>query len=386
MSLPRVVLTTHGRFHSFDLAEQLQKAGMLQAIYTPYPKFKLRDTRVDPSLIRSFPVMSALHRIAIRCAAPRFVKQFLQLRAGEAIDAYVRRTGPACDILMALSGGGLASGRGVQDSGGRYVCDRGSTHLRYQMGLLAEEYDRVGIPFEPVHEQAIVREEREYAAADAITVPSRFARGSFIACGIDPAKLHVIPYGVDLSQFKPTVPRDPAFRVLFVGQLGVRKGIGYLLRAFRSAAIPGARLVFVGPPGGETKALLRDDNLDDVEFTGALSRDQVAIQMARASVMVLPSIEEGLAMVQGQALACGCPVIATTNTGAQDLFDDGREGFIVPIRKPDAIAEALVRLSLDRPLLDAMSQAARRRVEQIGGWDRYGAQVIALFDRLLNGR
>jgi glycosyltransferase involved in cell wall biosynthesis len=144
--------------------------------------------------------------------------------------------------------------------------------------------------------------------------------------------------------------------------------------------------VFVGPPGGETKALLRDDNLDDVEFTGALSRDQVAIQMARASVMVLPSIEEGLAMVQGQALACGCPVIATTNTGAQDLFDDGREGFIVPIRKPDAIAEALVRLSLDRPLLDAMSHAARRRVEQIGGWDRYGAQVIALFDRLLNGR
>ncbi len=383
---PQVVLTTHGRFHSFDLAEQLQQAGMLRAIYTPYPKFKLRETQVDPGLIRSFPVVSALQRFAALVGAPRIVRQSLQLRAGQAIDAYVRRTHPSCDILMALSGGGLASGLSVQGSGGRYICDRGSTHLRYQMGLLAEEYDRVGIAFQPVHEQAIIREESEYEAADAITVPSRFALRSFVASGVDPAKLHVIPYGVDLRQFRATKPRDPTFRVLFVGQLGVRKGIGYLLKAFRSAAIPRARLIFVGPSGPETKTLLRNDTLDDIEFTGPLSRDQVAIQMSRASVMVLPSVEEGLAMVQGQALACGCPVIATTHTGAEDLFTDGREGFIVPVRDPDAIAEALIRLSQDRPLLDAMSAAARRRVEQIGGWDRYGGEVIALFHRLLDRR
>jgi glycosyltransferase involved in cell wall biosynthesis len=379
----KIVLATHGRFHSFDLAEQLQRAGLLGAVYTPYPKFKLRNTLVDPRLIRSFPFVSALHRIVEGRPAPRVVKQTLQLYACQAIDAYVKLTCPPCDILMALSGAGLASSGDVQRRGGRYVCDRGSTHLRYQMRLLAEEYDRAGIAFEPVHPRMIAREEAEYAQADAITVPSRFAARSFLESGVDPAKLHVIPYGVDLRRFRPTTPRDSDFRVLFVGQLGVRKGIGYLLKAFRHAQLPGAKLVFVGSPTGETNALLGGDALDGVEFTGALSRDEVAVQMSRASVMVLPSVEEGLAMVQAQALACGCPVIATVNSGAEDLFDDGKEGFIVPARDPDAIARALTLLYRDRDLLHAMSQAGRQRMEQIGGWDRYGSQIIALFEDLL---
>jgi glycosyltransferase involved in cell wall biosynthesis len=284
---------------------------------------------------------------------------------------------------MGLSGSALTAGRTVRQRGGRYVCDRGSTHIRYQMRLLAEEYDRVGIRFAPVHPRLIEREEAEYREADAITVPSHFAARSFAEAGADAAKVNVIPYGVDLEHFHPTLPRDPGFRVLFVGQLGVRKGILYLLKAFRQAALPGARLVFVGSTAGETEALLGGDPLTDIEFTGALSREEVAAQMSRASVMVLPSIEEGLAMVQAQALACGCPVIATPNSGAEDLFEDGREGFIVPIRDPESIARALTLLYRDRDLLHAMSEAARRRMETIGGWDRYGGQILALFDRLL---
>jgi len=386
LTTPRVILTTHGRFHSFDLAEQLQRAGWLRAIYTAYPKFKLRNTRVDPRLIRSFPYVSALHRLVEGRSAPLALKQALQLQASRAIDAYAWATLPPCDIVMALSASGLTTGRAVRRRGGRYVCDRGSTHLRWQMRLLAEEYDRAGIPFGQVHPRLIEREEAEYAQADAITVPSHFAARSFVDSGVDSAKLTIVPYGVDLEQFRPTAPRDPGFRVLFVGQLGVRKGIGYLLKAFRQAALPGARLVFVGSPTGETKALLGSDPLTDVEFTGALSRDQVAVQMSRASVMVLPSVEEGLAMVQAQALACGCPVIATVNAGAEDLFENGREGLIVPARDSEAIAQALTLLYRERDLLHAMSEAARRRVELIGGWDRYGSEIMALFERLLGGR
>jgi starch synthase len=379
----RVVLTTHGRFHSFDLAEQLGKAGLLTAIYTPYPKFKLRNTDVDAGLIHSFPFVLALQRAAAGLPVPVAIKQYLQFLGGPAIDWYARLTHPDCDLAMALSGGGLATGREIQRRGGRYICDRGSTHLRYQMSLLADEYDRVGIPFIPAHARTIAREEAEYEAADAITVPSRFALQSFVESGIDPMKLHKIPYGVDLSRFAPSAPRDAAFRVLFVGQLGVRKGVGYLLDAFRRADLPNAKLIMVGAQTDETKALLGNRRLENVEFAGILPRDQVAAEMTRASVMVLPSIEEGMAMVQGQALACGCPVIATVNSGAEDLYEDGKEGFIVPIRDPDVIAAALVALHADRDKLQSMSQAARRRAEQIGGWDQYGAEIIALFRSLM---
>lgn len=283
---------------------------------------------------------------------------------------------------MALSGSGLSSGRAVQRAGGHYVCDRGSTHMRYQMRILAEEYDLMGIPFAAVHPWALEREEAEYEAADAITVPSRFNVRSFAECGVDPAKVHQIPYGVDLSHFQRTAPRDPNFRVLFVGQLSVRKGIGYLIDAFRLAALSGAKLIMVGPSSAETEILLRGRDLSDIEFTGPVNRQRVAEEMSRASVMVLPSIEEGLALVQGQALACGCPVIATTNTGAEDLFDDGQEGWILPIRNPEAIAAALTRLYRDPELLEKMSAAALHRVLRLGGWASYGRRIIGLFEAL----
>jgi glycosyltransferase involved in cell wall biosynthesis len=88
--------------------------------------------------------------------------------------------------------------------------------------------------------------------------------------------------------------------------------------------------------------------------------------------MVLPSIEEGLALVQGQALACGCPVIATTNTGAADLFTDGVEGFIVPIRDSDALATRMQQLAEDPSLQQRMSEASLARVRNLGGWKQYG--------------
>ncbi len=88
--------------------------------------------------------------------------------------------------------------------------------------------------------------------------------------------------------------------------------------------------------------------------------------------MVLPSIEEGLALVQAQALACGCPVIASTNTGGEDLFTDGVEGFIVPIRDADAITRGLELLAGDADLQARMSEAALQRVRKLGGWEDYG--------------
>jgi glycosyltransferase involved in cell wall biosynthesis len=78
-------------------------------------------------------------------------------------------------------------------------------------------------------------------------------------------------------------------------------------------------------------------------------------------------------------MACGIPVIATTNTGAEDLFSDGVEGFIVPIRDVDAIAEKIAQL-LSRPNdREMMGQAAQKHVAEIGGWDSYGQNVLSAY-------
>jgi starch synthase len=109
-------------------------------------------------------------------------------------------------------------------------------------------------------------------------------------------------------------------------------------------------LSFVGTPSLQMIALLRQRNLwpEDTRVLGPLPLQQLKTVMSRCHVMVLPSVEEGLALVQAQALPCACPVIGTWNSGAEDLFSDGQEGYIVPIRDVGALAERLQQLA-DHP-------------------------------------
>ena len=100
--------------------------------------------------------------------------------------------------------------------------------------------------------------------------------------------------------------------------------------------------------------------------------------------MVLPSIEEGLAMVQAQAMACGCPVIGTTNSGAEDLYQDRVEGFIVPIRNPIEIADRLQKIADNPELRKQVSSSALERVKQLGGWSSYGEEMMKLFSSLIS--
>jgi alpha-maltose-1-phosphate synthase len=91
-------------------------------------------------------------------------------------------------------------------------------------------------------------------------------------------------------------------------------------------------------------------------------------------------------LVQGQALACGCPVICSTNTGGEDLFTDGVEGFIVPIRDVGALTERMQQLADDPALQSRMSEAALRRVQSLGGWSDYGNQWETFLSDLTTGR
>ena len=102
--------------------------------------------------------------------------------------------------------------------------------------------------------------------------------------------------------------------------------------------------------------------------------------MGASHLMVLPSVEEGLALVQGQAMACGCPVLATTATGAEDLFTDGVEGFIVADRDVAALTERMQQVADDPALRRKLSEASLERVKFLGGWDQYGD----LWDELLH--
>jgi len=382
---PRVVQSVSGAFHHFDLARQLHALGHLERIYSSFNWGRLKREGLPRQLVSTFPLLQPalmlLGRFGVDIHSPFFTRGIFWNQL--LIDRWVAGRIPPCDVVVALSGGGLNTGSLVQQRGGRYVCDRGSSHIRFQDQILSEEYKKWGVARTACNPRAIEREEAEYAQCDAITVPSEFALRSFLEMGVAAGKIHKIPYGVDLSRFSPvTNPPNDRFEVLFVGQVCFRKGIPYLLEAFKNFAHPNKRLRIVGSVADEIRPMLDRHLPDGVEILGALPQSELSRILSSSHVLVLPSIEEGLALVQGQALASGCPVIASTNTGGFDLFTNGVEGFEVPIRSAEAITNRLVQLADQPELQQQMRAAALERVKSIGGWDEYGRQYLAFLIEL----
>lgn len=383
----KIALSTVGKFHTFDLARELHARGALAGIFTGYPHFKLRNEGLPQALIHTFPwVHGAYMAFPWRHRLPRSVVHQWENINAITFGAWVVRNLPACDLYVGLSGSTLPAGKKAQARGARYVCDRGSSHIRVQEELLREEHDLWGLPFSGIDPRAIAREEAEYDAADCITVPSGFVRRSFLSQGVPFEKIRLLPYGVNLSRFQPVAePTAGRFDVLFVGGMSLRKGVQYLVQAYKKLNHHAKSLTFVGAPSQELIALLTSRGLwpSDARVLGHMPQTELKSLLSRSHVMVLPSIEEGLAMVQAQAMACGCPVVASRNTGGEDLFSDGHEGFIVPIRDADALATRLQQLADQPELRAAMGRRALERVQSLGGWRDYGQKAMAIYDDML---
>ena len=387
-SVPRVVQSLVGVFHHFELARELNSRGYLERIYSTYHWGRLQREGLPRDLVRTFPLIHPAHMLLGRYGMnpPPVIDRALIWANLVLFDTWVSRQVPPCDAFVGLSCCGLRTGTKVQRRGGKYICDRGSSHIRYQDRIISEEYRLWGCAARIVCDPRIVRrEEAEYAQADAITVPSEFVRRSFVEMGVPESKIYKIPYGVNLARFSPVEPPpQDSFEVLFAGQVGYRKGIPYLLQAFEKFRHPRKRLRIVGGMQEDIRSYLEKHLPERVEILGHRSQAELKQIMSGSHVMVLPSIEEGLALVQGQAMACGCPLISSTNTGGSDLFTPGVEGFEVPIRSAEAIAERLQQLADDPQLQQRMSTAALERVKALGGWHDYGETYLNLLKKLVS--
>jgi glycosyltransferase involved in cell wall biosynthesis len=378
----KVTQAVFGVFHHFELAHQLHRRNHLQKIYSTWPWARLKREGLPRSLVSTFPLLHTTDYLLNRTGLhSQRLSSKMNAWTALSFDRWTDSRIAPCDAFIAISGAGLLTGRKVQSQGGKFICDRGSTHQRYQENVVADEYRRWNVP-QPLSKPHIaIREQKIYSLADAITVPSTVAKRSFVAMGIAAEKIHVIPYGVRLDQFTRTEdPPQNSFELLFAGQLSLRKGFPYLLQAFARLNHPNKCLTIAGAIQDDIRPLLATLPTENVVFTGPLPQSQLARKMSASHLLVLPSIEEGLALVQGQAMACGCPVLATTATGAEDLFTDGQQGFIVPDRDVNALTERMQQIADDLTLQRQLSEAALLRVKTLGGWDQYGET----WDRLLH--
>ena len=281
--------------------------------------------------------------------------------------------------VYAYEDGAAATFRAARERGLRCIYDLPIGYWRVAHALYAEERERepqwaVTLTGTLDSPEKLARKDEELAAADVVMVASSFTRKTIEAAPCPPKPVHVIPYGAPLSAPLEAAPRarEGKLKVLFVGSLGQRKGLSYLLEAV--AMLPHAvELTLVGAKTVENCVPL-NEALARHRWIPSLPHDEILREMSRADVFVFPSLFEGFGLVLLEAMSQGLPIIATAHTAAPDLIEEGGSGFIVPIRSAQAIAEKLDLLARDSRLLSAMSHAAR---ETAAGytWEQYRARL-----------
>lgn len=362
----------------------------------------LADRVTSQLRLRAAPHTIPRDRI-VRTATPTEVSYVLAMRIGlprRALAALAYRQALSFDRgVSRLMRGGLGAVIGYQATAVRTfraarrhgipcVLDFPIAHYEEVERVLGEEVKRVpayagtmqGANLEAWRKR---RYAEEIATADRIIMVSSYHRRTFEAAGVEPSRLFMAPFGVDLDMFSPAEQLDEGpFRVLFCGQITQRKGISYLVEAFRRAELADAELVFVGRPVGNRRPWIDEPRVRHIE---ALPRPRLVCVYRSADVIVLPSLIEGFPSTPLEGMACGVPAIVSEHTFGHDVIEDGVDGWVTPIRDADAIADKLRILYESRDRRREMGAAARRKAEQFT-WRRYGEALRAGLAPLIEAR
>jgi glycosyltransferase involved in cell wall biosynthesis len=202
-----------------------------------------------------------------------------------------------------------------------------------------------------------------YVNSDAVICSS--TSGEKIMKGIGCKNTIVIPHGVNMTRFSlaKTLDQIAEFNVGYLGQSGPDKGVRYLTKAWKKLGLRDSRLRLAGREMKSIfESLLRQEGSEYIDVYGEIP--EVVPFYEELSVVLAPSVTEGFNLEVLEAMACGRPVIVTEGTGAKDVVTDGLDGFVVPIRDPDAIANRILYLKENRELLIEMGKAAKRKAEK----------------------
>ncbi len=224
-------------------------------------------------------------------------------------------------------------------------------------------------------QEKLARKDKELALADVVITPSTFAKESLATAGRLSAPVKVVPYGGDAAPATPLDrPKGQRLRALFVGALTQAKGLGYLLDAVKTL---GDRIELTLIGRRVSPSMPRREMLERTQWIPSLAHHELLREMTKHDVLVLPSLNEGFGLVLAEAMAQGLTVIATSHTAGPDLFTDGIEGFLVPIRSAEALVEKLFCLDRERDRLQSMQEAAYQRAMS-NSWKNYRQRLTVL--------
>ena len=392
-------LVSHPTGNTFvqALLEQLQHRDLLHSFHTPLapPPPPGPLSRLVPPLRkhRSYPVprnklrLHPLHE-TLRLATGRFSSHERRRRLAdqtyERLDHAVARALPRSrpQIVHAYEDGALHTFHAAESCEALRSYELPIAHWRTSRRLLAEEAERHP-DWEPTlestrePEEKLHRKDEELRLADLITCPSPFVLDSIPTEIRNTTPCLLAPFGSPPADKQPPRaksdgPNSP-LKVLFVGSMSQRKGLADLFAAFRLLDDKHFRLTVLGAPS--LPLSFYHSEFPPFTHLPPMPRPQVLATMREHHVFALPSIVEGRALVQQEALSCSLPLLVTPNAGGADLVEEGRTGFLVPIRSPEAIAEKLEWFKARHNQLGSMREACAQKAAAYP-WSGYANAIL----------
>ncbi len=372
----KVSISVGGRFHAFYLAKYLFDRNHLKELVTSYPKFEVKKYGIPRTHVKSIILKELLQRGYSKLTG-KPISGFITAEIFDFIASFL--ISKNSDVYVIWSSYGKRTIQKIRRKNKSAVIfiERGSTHIVSQKGLLTSAFLGAGIPVIPWQlpaEGVIKKEQWEYGNCDYITIPTRFVKSTFLDHGIAENRLFLNSYGVSLESFYPAEPRqEPGpLKVMFAGYLSVRKGGDIWLKvADHFSGSSEIRFQIVG--GYDPIFRPRVEKLTGsghLSFIPYVPQSSLVNYYHQNDVFLFPSYEEGFAMVLLQAAACKLVIVATPNSGAETIVENGTSGFILNSFSPESYISILENLMKDRETLTLLKTSIGTRIREFT-WDNY---------------
>jgi len=353
----KINIASTNRFHLLDLARELQIQGYDVRFYSYVPSKRCEKFGLT-SKCCSF-LWIAVPFLLLQKVFPKSEK--LIYYRNIVLDKYLSCFMRPCDVYIALGSVYLNSLTAAKAKfGASSILEWGSKHIieqRKQFGTL-EGYNKTYLN----------RELKGYELANYISIPAEHVKRSFIKHGVPNSKLMVVPYGVDLRQFPPTVREHDCYDLIYVGGWRYEKGCDLLIDLCRNTPYT---LLHVGP-------IINLDfpQVENMTHVEPVNQYELTNYYKKAKVFILPSRSEGLALVLCQALSSGLPIVCSIDSGGEDLKKLLGSPKYINLME-DYTDQSIIK-AVKNALIFADSQSGLRYlqkdIEKELSWNRYGKQ------------
>lgn len=369
--MTKINIFSPGRYHVCDLARQLNKQGFDVRFYSYVPaKRTMRFGLPRKCIVSLFVPMIPF--LVLKKISGGYANRLI-IKFQDWLSCTIMRK---ADVCICMSGAFLLTPRKAKKNGATVILERGSKHILEQRRIL--EAIPINKDKKPVPDFNVERELAGYEIADYISVASQCVAESFRIYNFPLSKLFINPYGVDLSDFYPASNIEKKFDLLMVGGWGYRKGCDLITEAVR---LTGCTFLHVGAIGD-----LSFPNEKGFNHHDSVDQKNLVTFYNQAKVFILPSREEGMTMVQMQAIACNLPLIGSHDSGAEDLKQMVQYPQYITIIKDYSIESIIGAIKMALANYDTLSKTGKAYIgnaKEKLSWEAYGKRYARFLDEII---